>query len=613
MRNFRFLFALAVLLSFDAFSQKDSVTVLDEVILTDVRLLHFSNHQVEVLKDSVLKRNGRSLTDLLQFNSGIYLKENGLGMVSSPSFRGTNASQTAVIWNGININSQLTGQVDFNTIIPRNYGNVQVRKGGGSVQFGSGAIGGSIHLQDEMRFNSKFENELELSYGSFDTRGLDYSVSQGSDEFTFGFGVHYRASENDYDYLGTDLENENGDFETLNLNANVGYKLSEKQLLKFYHQSFLGDRNFSGTLTAPSMSKYKDYNARNLLEWNHFNNNRIHRVKLGYLYEKYKYFANKERPDSSFGETNTFLGNYDYKISFDKIIIDAIADIYRTTGDGSSVALATRNTVAGTLLFKHQLAEYISYDLSLRKEYVNDYDSPFVYALNVEYQPNEHHTIHLNGSKNYRVPTFNEIYWITGAGSSGNPDVLPESSYQFELGHGIQFTKWNFNWAAFYISSEDMIQWRPNDTGVWTPMNISEAINYGLETSLMFKEKWGEHELVWHGGYFYTQAKNEEINKDLMYVPRHKATGNLSYAYGAWQCYYQVFYNDKVFTTSDNSEELPAYTVSNVGISKKIQLTGKVAITPRIQLNNIWNKNYQNVAFRPMPGRNIQLNVNLNF
>lgn len=613
MRNFIFLLALALLFSFEAFSQKDSVTVLDEVILTDVRLLHFSNSQVEVLKDSVLKRNGRSLTDLLQFNSGIYLKENGLGMVSSPSFRGTNASQTAVVWNGININSQLTGQVDFNTIVPINYGNVQVRKGGGSVQFGSGAIGGSIHLQDEILFNSEFENELELSYGSFDARGLDYRTSKGSDKFAFGFGVNYRASENDYDYLGTDLQNENGDFETLNLNANAGYKLSEKQLLKFYHQSFLGDRNFSGTLTAPSMSKYKDYNARNLLEWSHFKNNRIHRVKFGYLYEQYKYFANKERPNFSFGRTNTFLGNYDYKISFDRIIIDAIVDINRTTGDGSSVMQATRNTVAGTLLFKHQLAENISYDLSLRREFVSDYDSPFVYALNAEYHPNEHHTIHLNASKNYRVPTFNEIYWITGAGSSGNPNILPESSYQLELGHGIQFTKWNFNWAAFYISSEDMIQWRPNDTGVWMPMNISEATNYGLEASFKYKENWGEHELVWHGGYFYTRAKNDEISKDLMYVPMHKVTGNLSYAYSNWQCYYQVFYNGEVFTTSDNSEELTGYAVSNVGVSKKFQLTRNLALTSKVQLNNIWNKNYQNVAFRPMPGRNIQLNLNLNF
>ena len=83
-------------------------------------------------------------------------KENGLGMVSSPSFRGTTAQQTAVIWNGININSQLNGQTDFNTITTRDYTSITVRSGGGSSIYGSSAIGGSIHLNNELTFKNQF-------------------------------------------------------------------------------------------------------------------------------------------------------------------------------------------------------------------------------------------------------------------------------------------------------------------------------------------------------------------------------------------------------------------------------------------------------------------------
>ncbi|AYN67813.1 TonB-dependent receptor [Euzebyella marina] len=609
----RLLLVGLLLFGKQVFGQTDSVTVLDEVILTDVRLLHFSNNNTTVLKDSVLKRNGSSLTDLLQFNSGIYLKENGLGMVSSPSFRGTNASQTAVVWNGININSLLTGQVDFNTIVPSNYDDVQIRKGGGSVQFGSGAIGGSIHLQDQIQFNSGLENEIELFYGSFETRGVDYRISKGSDQFTFGFGVNYRASENDYKYLGTDQKNENGDFETININGKVGYKISDKQLLKFYHQTFLGDRNFSGTLTAPSNSKYKDYNTRNLLEWNHFKNNQVQRLKVGYLYEKYKYFGNNDRPEFSFGQTNTFLANYDYKITVKNLIFDAIADFNHVNGKGSSVADAKRNTFAGTLLFKHNVSSNLSYDLNIRKEFVNDFDSPLVYALNLEYRPNKKNILYVNGSKNHRVPTFNEIYWITGGGSSGNPEILPESSYQLEIGHALLYSKWQFKGAAYYISSEDRIQWRPNDSGIWTPINISEASNYGLEVSFKYAESWGQHHLVWDSGYFYTQARNDETNNDLMYVPKHKATSNISWSHLNWKLFYQLFYNGSVYTTSDNSDELPDYSVSNLGVSREFKLNKDLDFTAKFQLNNIWNKNYQNVAFRPMPGRNMQLKLNLNF
>ena len=132
------------------------------MVKADVYLKTFSNTQtVSVLKDSVISRSTSSLTNLLNYNSGVYFKENGLGMVSSPSFRGTTAQQTAVTWNGVNINSQFNGQTDFNTINIRNFDDVTVRSGGGSALYGSGAIGGSIHLNNQLKFNTGFKNTFD--------------------------------------------------------------------------------------------------------------------------------------------------------------------------------------------------------------------------------------------------------------------------------------------------------------------------------------------------------------------------------------------------------------------------------------------------------------------
>ena len=161
-------------------------------------------------------------------------------MVSSPSFRGTNASQTAVIWNGININSQLNGQTDFNTINTTNFDAIDIRSGGGSVQYGSGAIGGSIHLNNNLEFTSHFDTQLRLVYGSFDTRMTNISSSYGNSKFTVNAGIAYIDSDNDYKYLGTDRVNENGAFNNINLNLNLGYFISEKDILKLYHQSYNG-------------------------------------------------------------------------------------------------------------------------------------------------------------------------------------------------------------------------------------------------------------------------------------------------------------------------------------------------------------------------------------
>ena len=81
-------------------AQHDAITHLEPVLIADNVLKKFSNSQlVTTLNDSVLAKNQPSLTSLLNFNSTIYFKENGLAMVSSPSFRGTTAQQTAVVWN----------------------------------------------------------------------------------------------------------------------------------------------------------------------------------------------------------------------------------------------------------------------------------------------------------------------------------------------------------------------------------------------------------------------------------------------------------------------------------------------------------------------------------
>jgi iron complex outermembrane receptor protein len=58
------------------------------------------------------QKNTGLLTNSLNYNTVLYLKEYVLDVVYS-CFRGTTSSQTAVIWNGININSQMNGSTDL--------------------------------------------------------------------------------------------------------------------------------------------------------------------------------------------------------------------------------------------------------------------------------------------------------------------------------------------------------------------------------------------------------------------------------------------------------------------------------------------------------------------
>ena len=604
-----FLFFIGLMAFAQVFGQRDGVIVLDEVILSDAKLLHFSKGtKVRVVNDSVQEKSGSSLTDLLRYNSNIYFKENGYGMVSSASFRGTNAQQTAVVWNGININSQLTGQTDFNTLIPGNYGDVVVRSGGGSVQYGSGAVGGAILLNDSFRFNDGWKNSLQSSYGSFNTSKLAFNTSLGKEKTSLQIGINHIASDNDYKYLGTDLRNENGAYDQLNINANVGFILSDQQILKVYHNTFNGDRDFSGTLTAPADENYRDLNHRSLIELSSFNKRKIARLKVGHLYERYRYFPNNQREEFSFGQANTLLANYDYKYQLNKITLNGIIDFSSIWAKGTSIENAQRSFVSGTFLFSHELSDKLNYGVNLRQEVVSDYQNPFLFSLNSSYKVAKNYIININGSKNHRVPTFNDLYW-SGAGASGNLEVLPETSWQVEIGQTIEVKNIALSLNAYSITTDNLIQWRPNTQGVWMAMNVQDVSQYGMELGFDWKRKWGNQELVWESEYAYTKSIDNTTKNQLLYVPEHMLRSNLAYQYKKLVAFYQFLYNGSVYTTTDNSDSLSSYTVGNIGLDYHWPNISGIKFILGLKVNNLFNKNYQNVAYRPMPNRNFQIQL----
>jgi len=590
-------------------AQLDSIQKLEEVLLVDSKLNDYSEgYQLSKLSDTLIKRNSASLTDVLRLNSTIYFKENGYGMVSSPSFRGTNAAQTAVIWNGININSNLNGQTDFNTISPNAFSDITIRSGGGSSQYGSGAVGGSIHLNNNLLFKKRNTNQLNLGFGSFGTYQGIFKTIQASNRGYFDLGIDFISSENDYDYKGLNQKNENGEFSRFNISANAGLKL-KKGSLSWNSNYFSSDRNFSGSITAPSDDNYKDVTTRNLVSWKTKSNKLNFTLKAAHLFERYRYFPNKENDLFFEGKSNTIIGDYllEYNV-LDNLKISSVLNYTYINSEGSNIGNNNRNTFAAVLLLKHQVNKKLSYGLNFRQEFLNDFDNPFLFAFDVKYDVKKWYSLKINTSKNYRVPTFNDLFWDAG----GNEYLNPETSYQAEIGNEFGWKNIQLGLNVFYITSEDLIKWQPSDSGLWMPVNISETENYGAEFFTEYSKNIKEHQLSVSVNYAYTSAIDKEKNKQLIYVPYHKITGLLSYNFRNISAYYQLLFNGEVFTTTDNLGILDAYSISNFGMDYSFNKK-TFPIKIGIKINNILNTYYENVAYRPMPNRNFQTFINFKF
>jgi outer membrane cobalamin receptor len=612
----KLLFCFFVLLC-QLISAQDDAIKLKEVVVAD-RALYSDNksQSIQVLNDSVIGKNLSSLTNLLNYNSVLYFKEYGRGMTSTVSFRGTTASQTAVVWNGINVNSLLNGSADFNTFTTTDFNTISVKAGGGSVSYGSGAIGGTVHLNNNLTFKNIFENNLRVDYGSFKTLGVNYKLNYSNRKWSTQVGVSRNSSDNDYDYVGLytwqgiQRKNRNGQYATTSLSANAGYKITDNGIVTFYSQFSNTDRNLSLVSESDSKTKYINTFSRNLLEYSDAKGRFSSNYKMAYLAEQYRYFPDIESKLFSFGQSESVIAKVDlgYQL-IESIKVNGILDYSHTKGFGTSFGDNTRQIGAIAIKAVEQHNEKWQNELGFRKEASTDYESPFLFSLGSSYAFTSFYNLKANFSRNYRIPTFNDLYWVSG----GNPNLKPESSYQAEIGNVFKYKNFTLSETVYYMKIDNLISWVPNYGNVWSPENTERVNTYGSETILGWAKSYGKNNFALNGTYAYTVSENIDTKKQLFFVPYHKATASLAYSYTKFSADYQFLYNGFVYTRADNNpkEIIDAYLVSNIGIHYDFKFleSSKVGF----QVLNIFNEKYESVEDRPMAGRNFNMYITLKF
>ena len=617
------LFTVFYIITHTFLAQNDSTrTVLKEVIVVaDKKTENSNGYKIQILNDSIITKNTESFTSLLRFNSLIYLKEYGAGGTSTASFRGTSSSNTAVIWNGININSINNGQTGFNSLTVNLFDAIDVRSGGGSIEYGSGAIGGTIHLNDQLLFKSKkvIENQFVGSIGSFSTYNSLYKFKLSTEKLAIKLGMSYNESENDYKLLGTDFKNFNGAYNNFNISVGIAYKLNAESQLKFYSTGYVGKRFFSGELPNPkgANEKYKDFNNRNLLVYNYQNNKFSHQLKLAFLTQEYQYFADKNSNEFNFGKSKRFLINYDvgYKFKSLNAKLTSYSEYESIFGKTDQIIEKNRRQFSQSFIYNQNILNTVFVDLKMRKDFNSDFNVPNTYSFGVKAKTFKNISLRANASKNYRVPTYNDLYWP----GQGNLNLEPETAVQGEFAVMYKKKKFSADLGVFYISAKDKIVWTPNGDvnrpGIWTPINVSNAANKGIELNLSYAKNYNNHFINFNANYSYTEAKDKDTQKFLIFVPRHLFNGSLGYSHKRFSFYYQQLFTGEIFTTESNSRDfmLPSFFVSNFGGDYRIVKNIKNEITIGFKINNVFNKNYVTQPRRPMPNRNFNLNINYKF
>ncbi|MFW6289748.1 MAG: TonB-dependent receptor, partial [Mariniphaga sp.] len=143
------------------------------------------------------------LSELLSDYSPVFIKSYGRGSTATASFRGAAAAHTQIYWNGMNLNSPMRGQADLSLVPVYFTDGLYLLHGGSSMTRGSGALGGSIHLENLASWNTKFGLEGLAETGSFDSRKTFFKLSLGGQYMQSATRLYYEASENNFPFCNS--------------------------------------------------------------------------------------------------------------------------------------------------------------------------------------------------------------------------------------------------------------------------------------------------------------------------------------------------------------------------------------------------------------------------
>ncbi len=599
----------------------DTPLLLQEVRVEALRLKSRSGFERERVDSVSIQRYANTnLGQLLQEQSGLFIRSYGVSGQATPSIRGTGASHTQVYWNGLLLNSPTLGQTDLSTLPVALSDEIAIDYGGASLLEGSGSLGGSISLSTHSK-----ENQLRLhtSANSINNLGGSLLYAYGSNRFRGSTKVVWQEDNNRFTYTGISGEKktmEHAFHRSRSFMQELSYRLAPSQQLRFasWYQHDLRELQPS-LLVNLYDEQLKEASWRNSLQYEikkpQYNFSFLNGWSYNLLPQTERF--GEEAPESTHSATYQAKARYYRKITPNTYLRGGLDYLHSQAEAAAFNGTKTQNRIGLLLAAETSFWNGFSLDALLRHEWVPDLDAAkLLPSLALQYQLNTDWSFALNGSYNYRVLSLNEQYWA----SYSRRKLQPEESRNLELllqqGHKGEQLAFQQSLSLFSYWVENWIIWVPGLPS-WKPENAREVYNRGLDYSFRLNAAPNKNS-NWQlkGGYTFTMATNQQpfrgnrdaIGRQLIFTPRHKGSLQAMFRYKSWDLTLAEVYTGMRLSRSDASEYLPHYLLTNLGLGHQFNWKNKLLST-RLGVQNLFNYHYQLIPFYAMPGRVWELSI----
>lgn len=590
----------------------------------------------------------RTLSELLSSYTPVFIKSYGRGSSASASFRGTSPSHTQVYWNGLRVNSLMQGDFDFSLFPVYFIDDISLQHGGSSLQSGSGALGGSVLINNKADWADRFSIRYVQTLESFNTDKEYLNLGFGNGKIQFKTRVFSDRSKNDFPFFNYgvlpmhETVQKNAAYTKMGLLQEV-YSRFNNQTVSAKLWAYQSDRGLSQLMSFEGDARKEtrnDQNIRAVLSWKVVKEESKVEWLAGMNMSRLKYFRSSNESNFVNFDTRNKESSFTNQLSYDWNPKETLN--FNWSLNASYSRVSSFNYVKKEGYIKDQLALSLlnsahiqmlpdwAVSFLFRSEWYDGRLIGFIPSFGTEYCLDKSHfsSFKMNLSRNYHQPNLNDLYSIPG----GNPNLKPEDGFSGDLAYA--FTKveggstFSYQIAGFASLIDNWIEWGPARSGADYPeaINIMKVFARGAEiqaSEQILTANGIQFNLM--GNYSYTATSNidavpsvdESRGKQLIYIPKHKA--NIFAEADFKSCYLKINapFTGKRYTSSNNAESdyekvLNPYWLVNLSIGNKLDWK-RLQADVSLNVENLTNKDYMAILYRPMPGRYYSLTVQIQY
>jgi vitamin B12 transporter len=557
-----------------------------------------------------------SVAELLRDQTNLSMRAYGPGAMATLSWRGTDGAHTLVLLDGLPLGNAQNAVVDLELLPAALWDVVELAYGSGSALYGSSALGGVLRLVPPDPPMAPWSARFWGQANDYGLREGGLGLASRSGAFwvqVIGYGAwsanRYRYQDNTV-YPPVWRRRQNADYEQIGGWIRSGYERGPWRF-RLSYWGHRADRGLPGPIIAGvGRARQEDVLSYGWAELAYRPAGLEQRLLVALQRDALRYsdpdadlLAHHRNRSWAFWYEGTALPSPEAHLAW------GLWYRHQSVESANLARFRGRHLLSlyGSALWRLRPG-WLVYP-ALRADFYSDASDAISPRLGMNLVIRDGVAFKAQVGRNYRVPTFNDLYWIGG----GNPELKPERSWAVDGGLRYQAPRGEGELTLFWNDIRQRIVWLPGPDGRWRAQNQGHVRIRGLEASLRGQVSSGLELGVLYTGL---DARKQDRSgpgdrthgRVLMYVPPHMARLTARIMRGSWLIEARALLSSYRYTTADNTAWLPGYGLLTLAGAYSGFWQG-IRIRARVALENLFDTPYQIMPYYPMPGRALRVGV----